>query len=143
MGSRQPCDASRSGRCRLAALHTAAGGRPPPSQCRSILTLPAVRSEARADWRALLRYGWNALFWAGFVCWRVFCLLLLLCTRQARPICAGVMCCWWHDGWRLQLFLSELPNPSDSASLPHARYPSGMLPLQSLPLLTTPVGQAQ
>lgn len=28
-----------------------------------------LQSEARADWRALLRYGWNALFWAGFVCW--------------------------------------------------------------------------
>ena len=51
------------------ALHTGPGKRPPPSQCRSILTLPAVRSEARADWRALLRYAWNALFWAGFVCW--------------------------------------------------------------------------
>jgi protein-S-isoprenylcysteine O-methyltransferase Ste14 len=28
-----------------------------------------LQSEARADWRALLRYAWNALFWAGFVCW--------------------------------------------------------------------------
>ena len=36
---------------------------PPPSPP------PAVQSEARADWRALLRYAWNAIFWAGFVCW--------------------------------------------------------------------------
>ena len=114
----------------------------PPSQCRSILTLPAVRSEARADWRALLRYGWNALFWAGFVCWRVFCLLLLLCTRQVLCICRVCLllaaCCLAPA-----VVFVRASQPSDSAFLLHAGCPSGTLPLQSLPLLTTPVGQAQ
>lgn len=109
--------------CRPAALAERHGGweaphgraSPPPSQCRSILTLPAVRSEARADWRALLRYAWNALFWAGFVCWWVtglWCVALSCWEAQQRKA---------SRNWFQVEFIHGCQSPSP-CSLPGDRY---------------------
>lgn len=116
------CAPERHGR--LGGSHGRAS--PPPSQCRSILTLPAVRSEARADWRALLRYAWNALFWAGFVCWWVTGLRF-----------AG-WCCWEAQQRkasrrRFQVEFIHGCQPRSPAPCPV----TGMPRLQSPPLWTT------
>lgn len=49
-----------------------------------------LKSEARSDWRQMLRYCWNAVFWLGFVLWYAAPAVTTLADYTGTP--GSVMC---------------------------------------------------
>lgn len=103
-GSRQPCNASRSGCCRLAAPHTAAGGRPPPPHS-AVPSLPCPPCGARHGPTGARCCATDGTHSSGQALCAGECSACCCCCARDRCCAfAGFACCWQHVAWRLQLF---------------------------------------
>ncbi|PSC70662.1 Cobalt-zinc-cadmium resistance [Micractinium conductrix] len=61
-----------------------------------------LQSEARRDWRQLLRFAWNAIFWLAFVLWYAAPPVASLADYTGTP---GAFCCLYGAGLALMAAL--------------------------------------